>query len=283
MIAMPLPRRTLSGVIDPEPFILPTRPSIKELLLPLFVHVGTSSQSLTADSAGFWRTDEGRYWLPRIIFRGSGETGDPYIRLAVFAGIHGDEPEGVSALVDFLHFMEANPFLFRAYRIHIYPLCNPTGFEDGTRLSRSGKDLNREFWRGSLEPEVEIIERELRLHRFHGIIALHSDDMSEGLYGFVRGHTLTQHLLKPALAAAEAALPVNCASIIDGFHAVNGIIHSGYEGILSAPPGAAPEPFEVVLESPHSAPSDLQRRAFVLALTEIIREYRRLMSYAANI
>jgi hypothetical protein len=29
--------------------------------------------------------------------------------------------------------------------------------------------------------------------------------------------------LKPALAAAEAALPVNEAAVIDGFHAVTGL------------------------------------------------------------
>ena len=109
----------------------------------------------------------------------------------------------MEALTDLLRYMEENPFLFRAYRIHLYPLCNPTGFEDGTRHSRSGRDLNREFWRGSLEPEVAILERELLAHRFHAIISLHSDDTSDGLYGFVRGHTLTEHLLKPALAAAR--------------------------------------------------------------------------------
>ena len=49
--------------------------------------------------------------------------------------------------------------------------------------------------------------------------------------------------------------------------------------ILSAPVS----PFEIVLESPHHAPVDLQRTAYVLALTEILREYRRLFSYAANI
>ena len=30
-----------------------------------------------------------------------------YIRLAIFAGIHGDEPAGVEALVDFLRVLEA--------------------------------------------------------------------------------------------------------------------------------------------------------------------------------
>lgn len=265
---------------DPQPHV---RRSIKQLLMPLFVHAGASSHNLRTDSAGVWQVGEDRYSLPRIIFRGANETGEPYIRLAIFAGIHGDEPAGVEALVDFLRVLEEQPSLFRAYRIHIYPLCNPTGFEDGTRHSRSGLDLNREFWRGSLEPEVGILERELLLNKFDGIISLHSDDTSEGVYGFVRGHTLTRHLLTPALAAADAALPVNQANMIDGFHAVNGIIHSCYDGILSAPPGQAPSPFEIILETPTHAPMDLQRKAFVLSLTEIIREYRRLISFAANI
>ena len=257
--------------------------SIKQLLLPLFLQVGTSAESLHADSAGFWHVGEDRYWLPRLVFRGGKEVGEETIRLAIFAGLHGDEPAGVHALLDLLRALEADPWVGRAYRIHIYPLCNPTGYEDGTRHSRSGVDLNREFWRGSLEPEVGILEQELLRHKFHGIIYLHSDDTSDGVYGFVRGATLTKHLLKPALAAAEAALPVNQSSIIDGFHAVEGIIHTAYDGILTAPPGTSPAPFEIILESPHHAPMDAQRRAFVLALTEILRHYRRMISYAADI
>ncbi len=257
--------------------------SIKKLLLPLFLQVGTTAHSLRADSAGFWKVDQDRYWLPRVIFRGINETGEPIIRLAIFAGIHGDEPAGVHAVVDLLRALEADPWVGRAYRIHIYPMCNPTGYEDGTRHSRSGLDLNREFWRGSLEPEVGIIERELLLHKFHGIISLHSDDTSDGLYGFMRGATLTKYLLEPALAAAEAALPVNQAATIDGFHAVNGIIETAYHGILTAPPGSSPSPFEIILESPQHAPLNLQRKAFVLALTEILRHYRRMIAYAADI
>jgi hypothetical protein len=89
--------------------------------------------------------------------------------------------------------------------------------------------------------------------------------------------------MKPALAAAEAALPVNQAAIIDGFHAVEGVIHTAYDGILTAPPATSPAPFEIILESPHHAPMDLQRKAFVLALEQILRHYRRMISYAAGI
>jgi hypothetical protein len=274
------PHETDDGSFQPGRAV---RRSIKQLLLPLFLQVGTTAQSLRADSAGFWHVGDESYWLPRLIFRGGQEKGEETLRLAIFAGLHGDEPAGVHALVDLLRALEADPWVGRAYRIHIYPLCNPTGYEDGTRHSRSGADLNREFWRGSLEPEVGLLERELLQHKFHGIISLHSDDTSDGLYGFVRGATLTQHLLRPALAAAEAALPVNQASIIDGFHAIDGIIHTAYDGILTAPPGTTPSPFEIILESPHHASMELQRQAFVLALIEILRHYRRMMSYAVDI
>lgn len=128
-----------------------------------------------------------------------------------------------------------------------------------------------------------LLEKELRAQRFDGIIAFHSDDTSDGMYGFVRGATLTEHLLKPALAAAEDALPRNQRDEIDGFHAVNGIIHSAYDGILCAPPGSQPEPFEIILETPQNVCLSLQRRAFVLAARAILSEYRRLISFAADI
>ncbi|MDP9291513.1 MAG: succinylglutamate desuccinylase/aspartoacylase family protein, partial [Verrucomicrobiota bacterium] len=256
--------------------------SIRELLLPLFIQVGTSAASLRADSLGHFRSGEKRYWIPRFIFRGR-ESDEPPMKIGIFAGIHGDELAGTLALIDVLRELEGNPFLGRAYRIFFYPLCNPTGYEDGTRESRSGKDLNREFWKNSTEPEIALLEAELTRQKFDGIISLHSDDTSDGLYGFVRGATLTEFLLKPALAAAEEALPINSAERIDGFHAVNGIIHSAYDGILSAPPCSHPAPFEIVLESPQHSPLESQRQSMVFAVREIIRYYRRMMAFAAGI
>lgn len=228
-----------------------------------------------------WKSGADRYWMPRLVFAPRDEQGG--IKVGIFAGIHGDEPSGVHALCDLVRMLEAVPALARQFELHLYPLCNPTGFEDGSRQSRSGKDLNREFWRGSLEPEVALLESEILREKYDGFISLHSDDTSEGLYGFVRGATLTEHLLKPALAAAEQLLPVNHGPVIDGFHAVNGIIHSAYDGILSAPRGIKPAPFEIILESPAAAPIELQRAALLLTVTEIIRHYRRLIAFGADL
>lgn len=263
-------------------FGLPRWRSIRRLLLPLFLRIARASDVWRAESIGFWRTEHGRYWMPRLVFGRAGE-GAPAIRVAIFAGVHGDEPAGVHALCDLVRALEVAPQVARQYEIHLYPMCNPTGYEDGTRHARSGHDLNRQFWRDSSEPEVALLEREIRRQKYDGIISLHSDDGSDGVYGFIGGATLTEHLLKPALAAAEVALPINQGDVIDGFHAVNGVICSGYDGILCGSPGSHPAPFEIVLESPALAPMHLQRSALVLAVMEILRHYRRLIAYAADL
>ena len=115
------------------------------------------------------------------------------------------------------------------------------------------------------------------------MVSLHSDDTADGVYGFVRGATLTQHLLKPALDAAELILPRNQNDIIDGFTAHQGIIREGYQGVLSAPPRVRPRPFEIILETPQAAPQYQQERALVAALQTILAEHQKLMAYAPNL
>lgn len=225
---------------------------------------------------------EGRFVLPRYVFMGPQGGGDT-IRLGLFATIHGDEPEGALALGRLVRELERNPDLARGYTLFIYPLCNPTGFADNTRQSRSGKDLNREFWSGSAEPEVRALEAEIWMHAFHGIVTLHSDDTSDGLYGFVNGAVLSEHLLEPALRQAEKFLPRNRRRKIDGFPARRGMIYSCYEGVLTAPAGLSRPPFEITFETPHHAPLHLQVESQHAALQTILAQYQYLMAVAQNI
>ncbi len=280
MTALDLLDHALPATTAPSAPVNP-RQSLRRLLLPLFRRVTESSDTWRAESAGFWEVDGVRHWMPRLVFKRAGET--PDFKVGIFAGVHGDEPAGVLALCDFVRALDDSAVRGRGYELHVYPLVNPTGYEDRTRHSRSGRDLNREFWRGSLEPEVALLEREILREQYHGYISLHSDDTSEGFYGFARGNTLTEHLLRPALAAAEAAIPLDRRDQIDGFHAEEGIIHTAYDGILSAPPNSRPQPFEVILESPSEAPMHLQRAAFVLALVELLTHYRRFIAYGGEL
>jgi hypothetical protein len=257
------------------------RRDLADLLAPL-EKITADSPNLVANHDARFEVDGEKYVLPRYLFVGP-RGGDTPIRIGIFAGIHGDETEGVHALIQFIKLLEVRPELATGYYLSIYPVCNPTGFEDNTRHSRGGKDLNREFWRNSTEPEVRLLQAELISRSFQGIISLHTDDTSAGFYGFAHGATLTKNLVEPALAAAERILPRDERPVIDGFNARNGIIRDGYEGILAAPPKVRPRPFEIILETPATPPEYLKELAFVAALQTILLEYRKFIAYAPNL
>jgi protein MpaA len=255
--------------------------ALAELLAPMLIQA-RSSRRLRADALSVWESHGETLWLPRFQFQRTGVVKERH-RFGIFAGIHGDEPAGILGLMDFLRELDETPDIGRNFELWLYPVCNPGGYLAGTRESRSGKDLNREFWRGSGEREVQLLEREIALRRFDGIIALHSDDSSPGFYGFARGDVLARQLLCPALEEAEKALPRDARPFIDGFKAVNGMIHESYDGILCAPPEQSPQPFELILESPAGAPLADQRRAFSLALKAVLSEYNSFTAYGAGI
>lgn len=255
---------------------------VDALLAPLIERTGRPGSRLHYSPVGEFHHGSCRYRLPRFVFRGP-SGGGGVIRLGLFAAIHGDEPEGAAALRDFLLRLDDEPALAQGYELYAYPVCNPSGLEDNTRHSRAGRDLNREFWHGSKEPEVYFLERELGVHQFAGLVALHSDDTANGAYAYVRGATLTEAIAKPALAAASEFLPLASGEIIDGFPARNGLISQCYEGVLSNPAELQPLPFEIIFETPQTLPITQQTAAAVAVLGTILREYREFIVYGENL
>jgi len=220
--------------------------------------------------------------IPRFLFTGPGDRGS-FLRVGIFAGIHGDEPSGAQAAVELLRRLHQNPQPALGYELFVYPVCNPWGYAHDTRWLKSGSDMNREFWRGSDEIEVLVLEGQLMKLAFDGIVSLHTDDSSPGLYGFVKGHQLTRHVLDPSLEAASRFLPRNYDKSIDNFQANAGIIAEGYTGILGAPPTQRPRPFEIVFETPSRAESHLQVDAHVAAVLTMLGSFRAMIAEGQNI
>jgi hypothetical protein len=260
---------------------LPQRRPLERMLTRLD-QLAEGSDHLFKKPLGRFDSGGRQYYLPRYVYLGPKGGGD-LIRIGVFATIHGDEPEGALAITRFAQALESNPELAKGYCLFLYPLCNPTGFEDNTRHSRAGKDLNREFWRDSAEPEVRFLQTEIWTHAFDGIINLHTDDTSTGIYGYVAGAVLSENLLEPALREAGRHLPRNRQPRIDGFAARNGIITDTFNGVLRAPDMPGHPPFEITFETPGKAPLHHQVEAFSAALQTILVEYRGLISLAQNI
>ena len=232
-------------------------------------------------NAGEFKVGDELYSLPRIEFCDR-STDDP-LRIGIFGSIHGDEPVGAYALLEFFAELAQNDQAARGYEIVGYPVCNPTGFTKQTRGNHAGKDLNREFWSKSPQEEVQILEKEILTRNFHGLISLHADDTSEGIYGFVQGAALNHDLLRPALRSAGQVLPINGAKEIDGFTAFDGLIRDCYTGILSTPQEVSIKPFELIFETPREVELHRQIQATKLFLYSVLRNYRSFIAYAQNI
>lgn len=265
---------TTSGIESNE------RHSVAELLAPLD-RLAAKSSHLMARPVGQFERDGRAYEIPRYIFLGP-QGGDVTIPIGIFAGIHGDEPEGAHALVKLVQLLESHPELATGYCLFLYPVCNPTGFENGTAFSSRGKDLNLELLKISAEPEAQLLQKELRAQPFEGIIKLHTRAASSTFYGLVRGETLARQLLDPALAAAAELLPIADHAHIQGFRARD-VSYDHYEGGLTTSPKIPTRPFEVILETPGEVPAYLREWAFVLALRSILTEYRKFLAYAPNL
>jgi hypothetical protein len=260
---------------------LPADP-VQNLVAPLAERARVSSHLRYQPSPPFQRGGRD-FVIPHFIFNGPPNGGD-IVRLGLFAAIHGDEPEGAWALTALIETLLDHPELAAGYQLHIYPVCNPTGYTSSTRASSAGTDLNRAFWRRSTEPEVWWLEHELITRRFHGLVSLHSDDTAEGLYAYVRGAVFSETLARPALAAATKFLPVDRRPRIDGFAARNGLLDQCFDGVLAAPPAfLEPQPFEIIFETPQAVPASLQVQAGQSAVLAILDSYRGFLAYQASI
>ncbi len=259
----------------------PAPRDLRAVLEPLLA-LGELDPAFQTGFVGAFVFEGASFALPRVLFSGPAAAHDP-IRLAIFGGLHGDEPASVLAPIAFLELLAAHPARATGYELAVYPLCNPVGHARGTRNNGAGLDLNREFWRRSDQPEVRALERELTHNRFDGLITLHADDTAQGIYGYTRGHVLNEALLEPALHSAGFILPRDRRPVIDGFTARDGKIEACFDGVLSAPAGQRPRPFDLIFETPALAPLDRQVEASVVALETILDEYRIFLAYGQNL
>lgn len=94
------------------------------------------------------------------------------------AGVHGDEPAGVWALLSLVR----DGLLDPRFGYRIWPCLNPTGFDAGRRVSAAGIDVNRSFGGGGRTPEARAVLTANRDRTFALAIDLHEDGDADGFY-----------------------------------------------------------------------------------------------------
>jgi protein MpaA len=170
-----------------------------------------------------WRRVASAARLKLTAFAQSGEYPVYYLQtrgnaaggLYLSAGIHGDEPAGPEALLQW-----AEKHLATLVRqesslpLLILPCLNPWGLVNNHRSDAEGRDLNRLFHRNDSSPV-----RELKLlltgRRFDLGLSLHEDYDGRGIYLY-EINPEPPNFGPALLEAASAALPIDWRRRIDG-------------------------------------------------------------------
>jgi murein peptide amidase A len=269
----PRPRRSYRSILTRLEHTIRTIPGGRLLPIGEAVHGGRRhplvAVTLTTGPAG-----------PQ---RGRGRTHRP-LRVCVGAGIHGDEPAGVEAVLQWLEGLPERGPCLPAAELVIFPCLNPSGYERNRRINDDGIDLNRQYKNPRAPIEVRAVRNALGwlsdgpgVRRFDLSIEFHEDVDSPGFYLYeLIGH---RHPIGRALITAAARrLPINVANTIEGTVAEEGIIQRDRRAVrrrLSRWPHALylfhlGTPHCLTFETPVSVPlarrSDVHAELFTLAI-----------------
>ncbi|MBV8170374.1 MAG: M14 family metallocarboxypeptidase [Candidatus Eremiobacteraeota bacterium] len=145
--------------------------------------------------------------------------------ICLSAGIHGDEPAGVEALLSFFE----RPQLPRA-AITALPCINPIGYIANTRRTDVGIDLNRTFGQDGAPRETELARQALSGTRFQAGIDLHEDTEARGFYLYEHVRDGRAPIGERIVASVRATgLPISDAPTVEGRALVDGCVEPAEE------------------------------------------------------
>ena len=126
---------------------------------------------------------------------------NPSKSILITGGVHGDEPAGVEAALQFLE--RDNGTLLQKFSFVVIPCINPFGYVHKTRENRDGVDINRSFETEEVS-EVAIVKRAIGQTQFSLAIDFHEDYDATGFYLY-EGKRDEQHI-GPELAKVVKAI-----------------------------------------------------------------------------
>jgi hypothetical protein len=208
--------------------------------------------------------------IPRYIFVGD-QPGESEIRLGIFAGLRGEDTVGAKAIVEFIDDLVADPSLGSAFRIYAYPAVNPLSDRTGAPGKQADHPVVNENGRKVKFPEAFLIEREIFVVQFHGLVVIHSTDDAKGLQAAVYGADLREALVSPILSSLQSLFPTNELPALDASFS------------LTADAVLKQRPFELALRIPRSGWPGLYSIGLRIALHTAVEQYRSYLAQANNI
>lgn len=128
---------------------------------------------------GGWRGELGGLVSGYPFFVLRRETSPDVPTILLTAGMHGDEPAGVEAA---LQWMEGGDWRSWPVNWLVLSCINPSGWVHDRRTNADGQDINRQFLDPDQYPESAIVRRVLGHERFLLAMYLHEDGDAAGCY-----------------------------------------------------------------------------------------------------
>lgn len=186
------------------------------------LHALVDPPLITTDIIGHFRSESREYSMFEMAM---GTPGSGKMRVMLNAGIHGDEPATVEAIIRFIEMNRDNQELLSRFYFNIFPCNNPTGYELNTRENWAGVDLNREFAARRPAPEAKIIMDALEGRCFGLVFEMHEDIDAPGFYLYEICDNPEEHVGEKIVEVVrEAGYPVDLRDEIEGMPAEGGII-----------------------------------------------------------
>ena len=124
--------------------------------------------------------------------------------LLICATMHGDEPAGCYSILEYL---EEGKYP-RDIRFIVFPLLNPHGFANRTRVNHLDRDPNRAFNRGELRDEAKVFHESVIGERIDFFLSLHEDPISNDFY-FYAAPEKNKGKLRQIVKIAEQHFEIN--------------------------------------------------------------------------
>ena len=126
-------------------------------------------------------------------------------QVLITGGMHGDEPAGIEAVLQFL--ARDNTALLKNFSFVIIPCINPYGYVHNIRETSDDVDINRSFETDDVA-EVAIIKKALGQTQFSFAIDFHEDYDATGFYLY-EGKRDEQYIGPELATAAKAVGPID--------------------------------------------------------------------------
>jgi hypothetical protein len=251
---------------------------LAELLTSLF-DTAQESESLIASRHPVLLGNR-RHEIPKFMLLGARGGGKP-IRLALFAGLDAGLPESTIALARLLLQLELNPALARDYALFAYPVVNLLGFEAENPAPL--RSFEARYRNEKADRDVQFFKGELRKWFFDGIITIRTDPHADGFHATVRSEVLAREVVEPAFSTTGKTLPLLEKPIQIRPSDRHSRLSDYIQGRLAPPADIRPYPFEIELFAPGNIPAEDRVRGLFVALHEILRNYRGMISHAQNL